>query len=47
MAAYVTFEGIRSLVDGEEPDTSGVALVLLAASIVVMPLLARAKRPRR
>ncbi len=44
LAAYVTFEGIRSLVDGEEPDTSVVGLVLLAASIVVMPRLARAKR---
>ena len=44
LAAYVTFEGIRSLVGGEEPDTSVVALVLLAGSIVVMPLLARAKR---
>ncbi|TQN43116.1 cation efflux family protein [Blastococcus colisei] len=44
LAAYVTFEGIRSLVGGDNPDTSVVALVLLAASIVVMPLLARAKR---
>jgi divalent metal cation (Fe/Co/Zn/Cd) transporter len=44
LAAYVIVEGIRSLVDGEEPDTSVVGLVLLAASIVVMPLLARAKR---
>ncbi|CCG02781.1 cation transporter [Blastococcus saxobsidens] len=44
LAAYVTFEGVRSLVGGEEPGTSVVALVLLAASIVVMPLLARAKR---
>jgi len=35
---------IRSLVGGEEPDTSIVGLVLLAASVVVMPLLARAKR---
>jgi divalent metal cation (Fe/Co/Zn/Cd) transporter len=44
LAAYVVFEGIRSLIGDETPDTSAVGLVLLAASIVVMPLLARAKR---
>ncbi|MCZ2857545.1 cation diffusion facilitator family transporter [Blastococcus sp. VKM Ac-2987] len=44
LAGYVTVEGIRSLVDGETPDSSPVGLVLLAASIVVMPILARAKR---
>lgn len=44
LAAYVVFEGVRSLIDGETPDTSIVGLVLLAASVVVMPLLARAKR---
>jgi divalent metal cation (Fe/Co/Zn/Cd) transporter len=44
LAAYVIIEGIRSLIGGEEPDTSIVGLVLLAASVLVMPLLARAKR---
>lgn len=44
LAAYVTFEGIRSLLDGEEPDSSPISLVLLVASIIVMPLLAAAKR---
>jgi divalent metal cation (Fe/Co/Zn/Cd) transporter len=44
LAAYVIIEGIRSLVGGETPDTSTVGLVLLATSVVVMPLLARAKR---
>ena len=43
LAAYVTIESIRSLIAGEPPSTSVVALVLLAASIVVMPLLAMAK----
>ena len=43
LAAYVTVEGIRALVAGEPPSTSVVALVLLGASIVVMPLLAKAK----
>ncbi len=44
LAAYVTVEGIRDLVVGEAPDSSPVGMVLLALSIVVMPLLARAKR---
>ena len=43
LAAYVTVEGIRSLVAGEPPSSSPVALVLLASSIVVMPVLAAAK----
>lgn len=44
LAAYVTVEGLRSLVDGEAPGTSPVSLVLLATSVVVMPLLAAAKK---
>ncbi|MBX9243838.1 cation transporter [Actinotalea ferrariae] len=44
LAAYVTFEGIRSLLDGEAPDSSPVSLILLTASLVVMPVLAAAKR---
>jgi divalent metal cation (Fe/Co/Zn/Cd) transporter len=44
LAAYVTVEGIRDLVVGEAPDSSPVGMALLALSIVVMPLLARAKR---
>lgn len=44
LAAYVTIEGIRALVNGEEPEHSTVGIVLLAASILVMPALARAKR---
>jgi divalent metal cation (Fe/Co/Zn/Cd) transporter len=44
LAAYVVFEGVRSLIGGEEPDTSIVGLVLLAGSVVIMPLLARAKK---
>ncbi|MCC2320297.1 cation diffusion facilitator family transporter [Cellulomonas xiejunii] len=44
LAAYVTVEGVRSLLDGEEPDSSPVAVGLLAASIVVMPVLAAMKR---
>jgi divalent metal cation (Fe/Co/Zn/Cd) transporter len=44
LAAYVTAEGIRSLLAGEPPKHSTVGMILLALSIVVMPLLARAKR---
>ena len=44
LAAYVTVEGVRSLVGGEAPDSSAVGIVLLAISVVVMPLLAGAKR---
>jgi len=43
LAAYVTIEGTRSLVTGDTPDHSVVGIVLLAASVVVMPLLAAAK----
>ena len=44
LAGYVTFEGIRSLIGGEEPDGSPVSIALLVASLIVMPLLAAAKR---
>jgi divalent metal cation (Fe/Co/Zn/Cd) transporter len=44
LAAYVTIEGIRALLGDEEPDGSTVGIVLLIASVIVMPVLARAKR---
>lgn len=44
LAAYLLIEGVRSLLGDEEPNTSPAGLVLLAASIVVMPLLVRARR---
>ncbi|MGB3945763.1 MAG: cation transporter [Candidatus Saccharimonadales bacterium] len=44
LAAYVIVEGVRSLVSGETPDSSMVGIVILVASLVIMPLLARAKR---
>jgi len=43
LAAYVTIEGIRSLISGETPDNSVAGIVLLASSCIVMPLLAAAK----
>ena len=44
LAAYVVFEGSRDLITGATPDTSVVGIVLTAASIVIMPWLAWAKR---
>lgn len=44
LAGYVTVDGIRSLASGERPDTSVLGLVVLGASLVVMPVLAAAKR---
>lgn len=44
LAAYVIIEGTRSLINGEAPDHSTVGIILLTASVIVMPLLARAKR---
>ena len=44
LAAYVVFEGVRSLIDGESPDNSFVGIAVLIASLIIMPLLARAKR---
>ena len=44
LAVYVTYDGINTLVKREEPDGSVVGAILLAMSVIVMPLLARAKR---
>lgn len=44
LAAYVLFEAVRSLILGVPPDGSMVGIVLAAVSVVVMPVLARAKR---
>jgi divalent metal cation (Fe/Co/Zn/Cd) transporter len=44
LAAYVTIEGIRALVGGETPENSTVGIVLLIASVIIMPVLAREKR---
>lgn len=44
LAALVGVESLRSLVAGDEPDASAIGIVLTIVSLVVMPLLARAKR---
>lgn len=43
LAGYVTIEGIRALVGDEVPDSSPIGVAVLAASLIVMPLLAAAK----
>jgi divalent metal cation (Fe/Co/Zn/Cd) transporter len=44
LAAYVTFDAGKSLIRREPPDESIVGIILAAVSLVVMPLLVRAKR---
>lgn len=44
LAAYVTFESIRAMVSGHEPDSSTVGIVLAAVSLAVMPFLSWAQR---
>ncbi|HKQ51132.1 MAG TPA: cation transporter [Pyrinomonadaceae bacterium] len=44
LAAYVSYDSLTSLVRREPPEESIPGIVLAAASLVVMPLLVRAKR---
>lgn len=44
LAAYVTFEGLSRLFGDETPNTSLVGVLLVGASVVVMPWLAHVKR---
>lgn len=44
LAAYVTFEGIRSLIEGEAPESSPVSVIILVLSLIIMPILAAAKK---
>ncbi len=44
LAAYVTADSAHALLTGEAPARSIVGVVILALSVIVMPLLARAKR---
>jgi divalent metal cation (Fe/Co/Zn/Cd) transporter len=44
LAAYVTFESVRSLIGGSDPDVSPVGIGLAVASLVVMPFLSWAQR---
>jgi divalent metal cation (Fe/Co/Zn/Cd) transporter len=44
LAVYVTYDAVDALLQREAPDESPIGIVLAAASLVVMPLLVRAKR---
>jgi divalent metal cation (Fe/Co/Zn/Cd) transporter len=44
LAAYVTVEAVRTLLGGAEPDRSMVGLVLVALSLVIMPVLSLLQR---
>lgn len=44
LAIYVSYDSIKSLLRREVPEESLVGIVLAAVSLVVMPLLVRAKR---
>ncbi|MFG3702494.1 cation diffusion facilitator family transporter [Micromonospora sp. NPDC047620] len=44
LAAWVTFDALRSLLAGGDADPSPVGIGLAVASLLVMPLLVRAKR---
>jgi divalent metal cation (Fe/Co/Zn/Cd) transporter len=43
LAAYVAFEAVHTLVSRNEPERSAVGIALAILSLIVMPLLARAK----
>ena len=44
LAAYVTYESVRDLRGAQRPEQSLLGIALAAVSLVVMPLLGRAKR---
>jgi divalent metal cation (Fe/Co/Zn/Cd) transporter len=44
LAAYVTFESVRALVTGHDPDSSPVGIALAIASLIIMPFLSWAQR---
>lgn len=44
LAIYVSYDSVKSLIRREAPQESLVGIVLAAVSLVVMPLLVRAKR---
>jgi divalent metal cation (Fe/Co/Zn/Cd) transporter len=44
LAAYITYDSASSLIRHERPEKSVVGILLAVSSVIVMPLLARAKR---
>jgi divalent metal cation (Fe/Co/Zn/Cd) transporter len=43
LAPYVTVESIRTLIDGAHADVTAIGMALTATSVVLMPLLGKAK----
>jgi cation diffusion facilitator family transporter len=44
LAAYIGFDAVKSLITREAPEHSYIGIAVAALSLIVMPLLARAKR---
>ena len=44
LAAYVLFDAGRSLIEREPPAASTIGIVIATVSLIIMPVLARAKR---
>jgi len=44
LAPYITLEAVRDLLDGHQAGVSGLGVIVTAASLVVMPFLAVAKK---
>jgi hypothetical protein len=44
LAGYVTFESVRALVTGHDPESSTVGIGLATASLIIMPFLSWAQR---
>lgn len=44
LSAYITYESLDSLITAEAPKRSVPGIIIAAASLIVMPLLAQAKR---
>ena len=44
LAGYVSFESVRALLGGHDPDKSPVGIGLAAASLMIMPFLSWAQR---
>lgn len=44
LAIYVSYDSVKSLIRREAPEESLIGIVLAAVSLVIMPLLVRAKR---
>ena len=44
LAIYVSIEAVQTLTAGRAPDQSWIGIIVASASLIVMPVLARAKR---